>query len=30
MIDLPALEAGEYPFACQMGMIRGKLVARAV
>jgi len=27
-IDLPPLEAGEYPFACQMGMIRGKLVAQ--
>lgn len=30
VIDIPALEPGEYPFACQMGMIRGKLVARAV
>jgi len=29
IIDLPALEAGEYPFACQMGMVRGKLIARA-
>lgn len=28
VIDLPALEPGEYPFACQMGMVRGKLVAR--
>jgi plastocyanin domain-containing protein len=28
-IDLDALEAGEYEFACQMGMLRGKLVARA-
>jgi len=30
VIDLPALDPGEYPFACQMGMIRGKLVAREV
>ena len=29
VIDLPALEPGEHPFACQMGMVRGKLVARA-
>jgi len=29
VIDLPALEPGEHPFACQMGMIRGKIVARA-
>lgn len=29
VVDLPALEAGEYPFACQMGMIRGKLLVRA-
>jgi len=29
VIDLPALEPGEYPFACQMGMVRGKLVVRA-
>lgn len=28
-IDLEAPEAGEYEFACQMGMIRGKLVATA-
>ncbi|RME27207.1 MAG: cupredoxin domain-containing protein [Deltaproteobacteria bacterium] len=28
VVDLPALEPGEYEFACQMGMIRGKLVAR--
>jgi plastocyanin domain-containing protein len=28
IIDLPPLDPGEYPFACQMGMIRGKLVAR--
>lgn len=25
-IDLPPLEPGEYPFACPMGMVRGKLV----
>lgn len=29
VIDLPALEPGEHPFACQMGMVRGKLIARA-
>lgn len=29
VIDLPPLEAGEHPFACQMGMVRGKIVARA-
>ncbi len=29
IIDLPPLEPGEHPFACQMGMIRGKVVARA-
>jgi len=28
IIDLPPLEAGEHSFACQMGMIRGKIVAR--
>ena len=28
VVDLPPLEPGEYPFACQMGMVRGKLVAR--
>lgn len=27
-IELPPLEPGEYPFACQMGMLRGKLVVR--
>jgi len=27
-IDIDAPEAGEYEFACQMGMLRGKLVAR--
>lgn len=27
-VDLPALDPGEYPFACQMGMIRGKLIVR--
>ncbi len=25
-VELPALEPGEYPFTCQMGMLRGKLV----
>lgn len=29
VVDLPPLEPGEHPFACQMGMIRGKIVARA-
>lgn len=28
-IDIDALEPGDYEFACQMGMLRGKLVARA-
>lgn len=28
IVDLPALSPGEYPFACQMGMVRGKLVAK--
>jgi plastocyanin domain-containing protein len=28
-IDIDAPEAGEYGFACQMGMLRGKLVATA-
>jgi len=27
-IDLPAPEPGEYGFSCQMGMLRGTLVAR--
>lgn len=27
-IELPAPRAGEYPFSCQMGMLRGTLVAR--
>lgn len=26
IIELPPLEPGEYPFACQMGMLRGKLI----
>lgn len=28
-IDIPALDPGEYPFACQMGMLRGKLIVEA-
>ncbi len=28
-IDIDAPEVGEYEFACQMGMLRGRLVARA-
>ena len=27
-IDLPAAKAGEYPFQCGMGMLRGRLVVR--
>jgi len=27
-VELKAPEPGEYEFACQMGMLRGKLVAR--
>ena len=27
-IDLPPLTPGEYPFACQMGMLKGKLIVR--
>ncbi|MDP2479003.1 MAG: cupredoxin domain-containing protein [Candidatus Palauibacterales bacterium] len=27
-IEIPAPKAGEYPFSCQMGMLRGTLVAR--
>ena len=30
IVDLPTLQPGEYTFACQMGMIRGKLVAKGV
>jgi plastocyanin domain-containing protein len=26
-IELEGLEAGEYDFACQMGMLKGKVVA---
>lgn len=27
-LELPAAKAGEYPFQCGMGMLRGKLVVR--
>ncbi|NOY27233.1 MAG: cupredoxin domain-containing protein [Oligoflexia bacterium] len=29
IIDLPTIEPGEHTFGCQMGMIRGKIVARS-